>query len=72
MQQVSISGAKLNISGIQFEFVSCGDIEEHGHAISERLTAGKTTPGTHNHHKFVPGLKNSDCQLTHSLWSHVG
>lgn len=51
---------RSNISGIEFIFVSSEEIEEHGHAISDRLATGRTIPGTRSHHKFVPtpdGLK---------------
>ncbi len=44
---------------------------KHGHAVSERLAAGKAMPGTRSHHRFVPtsnGLKifrlSADTQST--------
>ena len=47
---------RSNISGIEFAFVSSEEIEEHGCAISDRLSTGRTIPGTRSHHKFVPTL----------------
>ena len=41
-------------------FVSSEEIDEHGQALSDRLSSGRTIPGEHSHHKFVPtsdGLK---------------
>ena len=49
-----------NITGIEFKFVSSAQLYEHSLAISDRLSTGKTIPGTQSHHKFVPtsdGLK---------------